>query len=846
MKIETLTIQGFRGINKKISISLHENLTLIFGKNSHGKTSISEALEWLLYGSTSKIDTALSKQEYNGSYKNCHYESSEPPYVEVVFRNNEGNEIVCRGELIQHSSIQKYLNDTPVDQWPWENDSILNPRPFIIQHALKSLLLAKPIDRYIGFTRLIGAEELNEFQENFVALCTKYKSHIPDKIQQFLNSFTGLEKDLAGHSELNNVQRFYKKRAPNIDDLLASVIEESKKHVPTLTSDSDIYSQLKAVRSKATKHLFSKSIILPEYSVSEQQIITDDEKFFSTVISGSFPNEYIALLKLSSIQHIINHEKFISLGLPLLESSNEQCPFCFQEISKSQQETIHYEHEKLLAEINKQNALKNQQQRVTKTLVELLTQVDKYHRRHLTKVNNFIKSDDVSSLASLEKLLPKEVYKSLHQAIISINLLAEDLIQAYNNVIDAHTKTINSINSSSQDPKILIQLTDALIDYIATARKYADKINTQVEITRNANLVLKKELDKQAGTEVISVLIEILERKSDIQKKFIIESILDSLSDFRSQVNEYVSDKLSDAVEAGLTSNVMKWYDLIKTGSDPDVHFSGFELPKTKTGTTKARQIGVRASSYGTELVSAISSLSESKLNALGFCINIANSLESSSPFEFLVIDDPVQSLDADHETQITTVIRKLAEEEGKQIFLFSHDREWLRKARKSCRTMNGYYYEIANYKISGPDIQARSWATVDERRAEILARINKSDVSEIDRQHAAEEFRLLFNDLAANIWSAKTNKSEGNVANYSNKKVRDILIQCGMDSPHVDQIIAAYVDLEDSHHKQAYTVSSDKLHQYLKLADFMKSFHEKLTVDKKLTKATANIEAAT
>lgn len=49
MKIKNLTIQGFRGFNKEQTIEFHKNLTLIYAPNSYGKTSISEAFEWLLY-----------------------------------------------------------------------------------------------------------------------------------------------------------------------------------------------------------------------------------------------------------------------------------------------------------------------------------------------------------------------------------------------------------------------------------------------------------------------------------------------------------------------------------------------------------------------------------------------------------------------------------------------------------------------------------------------------------------------------------------------------------------------------------------------------------------------------
>ena len=85
MKINTLTVQGFRGFNKSQSIDFNERLTLIYGPNSYGKTSISESFEWLIYGATSKVEKAPTKTEFKGSYRNLHFPDDETPSVKVNF-----------------------------------------------------------------------------------------------------------------------------------------------------------------------------------------------------------------------------------------------------------------------------------------------------------------------------------------------------------------------------------------------------------------------------------------------------------------------------------------------------------------------------------------------------------------------------------------------------------------------------------------------------------------------------------------------------------------------------------------------------------------------------------------
>jgi AAA domain len=204
-RIKSLTVQGFRGFNKLHGpMEFDENITLIYGQNSYGKTSISEALEWLLYGITSKMEAATNnKTEYQGSYRNIHFPDTDVPFVEAVFILDDGSEAVYRGELQEGDEIQRYLNKEKVDNWPWALDAINDPKPFILQHALKNLLLASPSDRYQGFTKLIGEEELGNLQEHFISLSTKYDP--PKEVKDFRASFSDLEERLSNQPKLEKL-----------------------------------------------------------------------------------------------------------------------------------------------------------------------------------------------------------------------------------------------------------------------------------------------------------------------------------------------------------------------------------------------------------------------------------------------------------------------------------------------------------------------------------------------------------------------------------------------------------------------------------------------------------------
>ena len=163
---------------------------------------------------------------------------------------------------------------------------------------------------------------------------------------------------------------------------------------------------------------------------------------------------------------------------------------------------------------------------------------------------------------------------------------------------------------------------------------------------------------------------------------------------------------------------------------------------------------------------------------------------------------------------------------------------------RKECRTLNGYYYEITSYRKSGPIIQRRPWATSDERYKEISTILNKPDAGAMEKQRAAEEFRLLFNELAADIYRARMGRSK-NADKLNGAAIRAMLIECDMPEGYVDKIIAAYSAVSDPHHKIAYAAPVEKLRKYLNLADYMRKYLSEVHATVRLERATERVGKA-
>lgn len=848
MKIRNLTLKGFRGFNEKSEpIEFQESLTLFFGPNSYGKTSISEALEWLLFGITSKVEGAAvsnNKTEYQGSYRNCHFPENDISFVEATFCLTDNSEVIYRGELQKDDSIKKYIDSVEVDSWPWTTDIILDPRPFVLQHSLKSLLLTNPTSRYKGFTRLIGAEELDEFQEDFVSLCTKY--HKPNEVDSFLASFAAIEQILTSVPELGAILRVFKKKPLDIEKLYTLVLSECANRVPKNTDQKDYLSVLKAVKDTAIKKVFDKNILLPRYSEAEQKEIQGDIAYFASVITEEFIKNYIELIALSTIQEIVKKSQLLDLCVDALEKDPKTCPLTASPLPDDCFANFRSQCELHQKEKENQAGFTTKQEKVLTQLQNLKQRLNTFHQRCLDKTSNFVKLGDQEVLARLETLLGvenKKQYDDFQKAVTEIKETVDQLSAAYEMVKGQLTNFQDSIDSNTEDQVHAQALGDAILAFLQQERLYRETVTRLVTLVTNVDQVLKNKLETLADTKELTALIQFLEVRKDLEKKVKIQNLLESLGELRKQVDSYVATKLQNVVKTSLSSDVMEWYREIKTQGDPDVHFEGFDFPQTKGGSVKARQIEVNAKSYDKRLPSAVSSLSESKLNALGLSISIANCVKGGNTFGFILIDDPVQSLDKGHSIQVVEVIRKLVVDHQKQVILLSHDREWLNLVRKQCRTLNGYFYEITSYSQKGPNLVRRPWAAISERFEEIRTLLNKPDgMSAMEKQRVADEFRILYHELTADIYQAKTGDTK-NPDKFNGAIIRDLLIKSGMPIANVDQIDAAYTAVNAPHHRASYDEPTEKLREYLKYAEYLQSFSESLKAAAKLDKAASQMD---
>lgn len=167
-----LTVRGFRGIGAPTVLNLPPGpgLTVIAGRNGSGKSSLSEALECALTGTTVRWDRKLGHAEFRTGWRNLHH--GEP--CEIALTLNQ----VGQGEATVRVTWPKDATDPATATTTYQvagqkrertdlgwQAAIQNYRPLLSYDDLGLLLTAKPSELHDSIARALALDELEDAVE---------------------------------------------------------------------------------------------------------------------------------------------------------------------------------------------------------------------------------------------------------------------------------------------------------------------------------------------------------------------------------------------------------------------------------------------------------------------------------------------------------------------------------------------------------------------------------------------------------------------------------------------------------------------------------------------------------
>ncbi|MEK7753520.1 MAG: hypothetical protein AAB654_16470, partial [Acidobacteriota bacterium] len=187
-----------------------------------------------------------------------------------------------------------------------------------------------------------------------------------------------------------------------------------------------------------------------------------------------------------------------------------------------------------------------------------------------------------------------------------------------------------------------------------------------------------------------------------IQVLAVYETVLESAKALMQLTESYLQKKQTELLKQR-GKEVQNLYDLLNPGAP--VGFDDME-PGSDQIKLHARSFGVR--------MSAAANLSECQLNCLGLSVSIMKATTPGSPFGFIVLDDPVQSMDDAHcEAFLGSILPYLMDHCGKQVILLSHAGDIVDRAADLNASRRVRLYRLDRYDKDGPVVLAREagWA---------------------------------------------------------------------------------------------------------------------------------------
>ena len=175
-RMRTLHPNFFRGFRKlPTPIDLSGDLIVIDGRNSAGKTSLAEALEWVLTGEIVRRRSGDPK-ELSNCIANRFKPANEETWVECVVEQNGTRFTLKRCLVTDYNSTknsrcesQLLVNGHEVTE-PTEILNVLfgGVPPLLLQHTLRQFVLDNPIERRNYFERLLNLDDITSLIQKAV------------------------------------------------------------------------------------------------------------------------------------------------------------------------------------------------------------------------------------------------------------------------------------------------------------------------------------------------------------------------------------------------------------------------------------------------------------------------------------------------------------------------------------------------------------------------------------------------------------------------------------------------------------------------------------------------------
>ena len=182
-RLRSLTVKGFRSYGAaEQTLNLPADIAVVWGPNSTGKTSLAEAIEFLLTGRIARRELMASSQdEFADALRNAHLPPGQQVYVAATVIGPDGaSHQVKRVLTADYAKKQDCKSSFEIDSKPGtEADlatlgvSLSQPplaAPVLAQHTLSYIFSVRPQDRATYFKAILEVTDLDDLRNDIAGL----------------------------------------------------------------------------------------------------------------------------------------------------------------------------------------------------------------------------------------------------------------------------------------------------------------------------------------------------------------------------------------------------------------------------------------------------------------------------------------------------------------------------------------------------------------------------------------------------------------------------------------------------------------------------------------------------
>jgi len=239
MKIDKITIEGFRAFNKPYEFTPGKRLTVILGPNGTGKTSFCDAVEWELLGKLPQYQTVEATLEDMIINRN-----NPNREAKVIISFSDGRQIQ---RSIKSKKVWRPTQAAKLEMLKGEEIKIV-PDAFLAtvylrQEALREFIEAKPEKRRPVLSSLLGLEFI-EALERGISEAEELIGKDKDILQ---TSLSEKQQERGRYNEEYNSLSSLKTSATNKWKLTQKQLEDQLKSSSIVSKAKDLYEKLKSI-----------------------------------------------------------------------------------------------------------------------------------------------------------------------------------------------------------------------------------------------------------------------------------------------------------------------------------------------------------------------------------------------------------------------------------------------------------------------------------------------------------------------------------------------------------------------------------------------------------------------